>query len=261
MRLLYKYIIVAFVAMIATSCVTNDGEERSTKELGAKIWNNVESDLNQVNGVFRDVVQLDYMMGIEDEAERKAYMEEYLPNIKRSGDSGRYLLTTNTQYNTRYTTTIETNDQRLSDGGTWHLSCSSGIVYDIDIAPMEGSDDSFVVTFNKLEIFESSGQARFEMSFTTDTEYNTQGLNGAIVEYSGEMVMVDPEASKERPLTLSTKVHHIEYREFIGYISGSLEIECRDDYYGTKDIVGVDIGYDPRRVIISCWGEQHKIFQ
>ena len=88
MRLLYKYIIVAFVAMIATSCVTNDGEVRSTKELGAKIWNNVESDLNQVNGVFRDVVQLDYMMGIEDEAERKAYIEEYLPNIKRCGDSG-----------------------------------------------------------------------------------------------------------------------------------------------------------------------------
>lgn len=252
--------IVALVALMPMSCVTDEGDVRTTKDLGTRIWRAVEADLNYVNEIFRNVVHLDYMMGIEDETERMAYIEEYLPNTHISEKEGKYLLTTNTQYSTSYTTTIETNGQRLSDGGSWHLSCHTSIIFDMDITPKEGSDN-VVATFNKLQIFESSGSARFEISFTTDTEYNKDGLNGAIIEYSGEMVMVDTEASKESPLTLSTTVRHVEYREFLGYIAGSLEIVCLDERYGTEDRVSVDIDYDPRRVIISCWGEQHKIFQ
>ena len=260
MRRLYKYMIVALVALMPMGCVSDNGDTRSTKQLGLGIWHEVDNDLNYVNGILRNVVHLDYLMGIEDEAERADYIAAYLPTLQHSNSQGRYLLTTNTQYNTRYTTTFETGDNRLSDGGTWHISCPSGLIFDLEITPKEGADGRYIATFNKLQIFESSGSARLEVSFKTDKEYNSQGLNGAIIDYSGEMVMVDPEASIERPLTLTTTIQYFEYHEFIGCVSGAMEIVCHDEIYGTKDRVGVDIDYNPRRVIITCWGEQHKIF-
>lgn len=246
--------IALLVAFMAVGCVTEEANERSSRELATAIWNEVDSDLEVIHSILRNVVHMDYMLGLED-AEREAYIARYLPDLK--GSNGRYLLTLNTAYNTRYTTTFETGDKRLSDGGEWHVCSPSSIAFDMEIKP-KGDGSAVIATFNELIISESSGTAQLEISY--DMEPNDDGLNEAIIEYKGNITMVDPEASRQQPLTLTTNVTYMEYHEFLGMVAGSLKILCTDKLYGTEDRVNVSISYNPRRVYLECYGEQHTIY-
>lgn len=257
MKRAYRYMIVAFVALVAVGCVSDDADERSSKELGRRIWLEVANDIGHINEILVSVVHLDYMLGL-DEGEREAYIAEYLPNLE--GNNGRYELTVTTTYNTRYTTTFDTGGKSLSEGGEWRVSSPSGIAYELNIKPKTDDSSSFIATFTELSIAESTGEARLEISFYTDNKNNDKELNEAVVEYHGTLNMIDDEASQEKPLTLTTEIGHITYRQYAGIVAGTMEIICRDMLYETEDRVSVDVSYKPRRVVISCWGEQHTIY-
>jgi hypothetical protein len=257
MKRLYRYTIVALVALISVGCISDDADSRSTKGLGVAIWNETRSDLDYINAIFKDVVHLDYMLGIDNDDERNAYAEVYLPKLNTTDKVNRYLLTTTTLYNTRYTIIVDTEGQRLSDGGTWHISRDGH--FELDIRPKSGSERKFIATFSELNILESQGDAQLELNY--QTEMTDEGLNDVIVEYKGTMEMVDNEASTEKPLTLNTTISCITYQSLWGMVDGSLSIECVDELYNTKDTVRVDIGNNPRRVTIICYGEQHTIYE
>lgn len=248
----------ALVALMIVSCVTEEAQERSTKELATQIWHEVDNDLKVVHSILRNVVHVDYMLGLA-EAEREAYIEQHLPHLNNSNTNGRYLLTVNTTYDTSYTTIFDTGGKPLCDGGEWHVSSPSGTIFEIDIKAKPDDENSIVVTFQELIISESSGNAQLEISYNMAP--NDEGINEAIIEYKGEMTMVDPEASSTRVLTLKTKIGYMEYHEFKGKVAGTLEILCIDELYDTEDRVFADITHDPRRIFLECYGEQFILYE
>ena len=146
------------------------------------------------------------------------------PDIKVEGNL--HTLTYNTAYDTTITTLIT-----VKDSNNWHISRTGGNHYDIDLELNESG--IFKAKFNSMGHDESTGEGDFTAYRNVD--------NHIVLE--GEMVMVNPEESSKRPLTLSTDITKplVINSDYYYLLEGKLSITCYDKKYDTTDQAIVEI--------------------
>lgn len=246
------------VALLNVSCTISDAWQKRPERVASIIWYDTENKLNYINKVFRDVAHLHNMLSLEEALERQAYASSNFPGceIVQRGDV--YDIKRKTSYDTYLTFSIDTS----SADGTWHVSCSAGNRFDLDIAPAM-SGEGFVATFNTLYCHASRGSATLNVGYEFEELTDSIGItHEAIITYDGVVTMVDSEASQSRPITTTTKITKpITYRECYGMVNGSMTITCVDEIYNTTDIVEAHIYNDPRRVKLSYYDCEEVIYE
>lgn len=231
------------VALATASCEwSGSGDSRDPDNLGLTLWDIAKGDLMRVNEIFDFIAHYNHLLTIEDEQERTNYQHTHFYGMIITVNGNVHMITRNTAYDTKYYTIIEMN------ADNWRVRRSGGNSYDLTIRA-EG-EDRYTVEFNELYINESKGTGRLDIALTyEDGEPN--------VRYSGELVMVDPEESRAKPLTVTTRITSpIEYSTPWHFIDGVLTIEAYDALYDNTDKAKVTIlnnGYSDQ-VIIECLG-------
>lgn len=241
------------VALLALSGCTMDDEYRPNKSIGTWLWHATREDIGRVVEIFDLMERYEHYSRIDDdEALKSEYFATNFVGYTLSIEGNCHRLI----YQTSYNSTIVTEISVLGNN-RWHITRSGGNHYDLDLSLR--SDGSFLAEFNTLSHDESVGHASF-----------IARRNSAESSYSieGEMVMVDTEESRKRPLTLTTNIVMplVINREYNTLIDGELYIECYDKLYNTLDKAFVEVvknrdDYAPymASVYISCYGRIDEV--
>ena len=256
MRRYYIYLITA-LSLLHTGCTLDTADTKRPERVGETIWSVVEYDLTYVNSIFRDLAHLDNMLSIESAEERDAYAVDNFPTATVEIGGNRHVIRYKTNYDTFYTTTIETDGVSLSDGGSWHVKCSAGRGYDLSVEP---SSRGYMATFHNIYYNASKGAAQFNVEFDV-VPYGTEDYMQAVVSYGGSLEVVDSEASERRPITLTTEITEpITYEELFGMVDGTMTITCVDKIYNSTDVVKVMIFNNPRYIKLWYGGAEYRLF-
>jgi hypothetical protein len=243
MRQILYYATIAMMLITLSSCEYRSGQERNPEGLGKTIWDIAYLDIVRVNEVLDFVAHYNYYLSIEEEAKSKVYLEKHLiedgmiPEIEINGN--RHILTYNTTYGTTYNIEIE----MFSD--YWHVIRTGGRGYDITIRV--GQEADYSVDIARLYSRESVGSGQLEVNLNyTKIEYASYVTEGIPeIEFMGNIVMVDSEASSEKPLIVTTDIIHplcFSNELYSHYpIKGVMTITVEDMLYGTRDEIKATI--------------------
>lgn len=238
------YIIVALLML--TSCEWGE-KYTPNRTIGSWMWQGVREDIVRVVEIM-ELLELygDYSL-IENEEERQEFFNAHFSGYQISVSGNLHSLVYDTLYGGSITTLITVHDSTH-----WHITRTGGNHYDLDL---ELNDSGiYKAKFNSLGHDESTGNGYF-------TAYRDADNN---IVLDGDMVMVDPEESAERPLTLTTNITKplIINREYNCLLDGKLSIVCYDKIYDITDEATVEIvknrnDYEPydATVYIQCYNE------
>ena len=217
------YIIMALLTL--TSCEWS-GEYTPNRSLGSWMWQGVREDIARVVEIM-EFLELygDYTL-LEDNELKADFKEKHLSRYDIKVEGNLHTLTYNTAYDTTITTLIT-----VKDSNNWHISRTGGNHYDIDLELNESG--IFKAKFNSMGHDESTGEGEFTAYRNVDKH----------IVLEGEMVMVDPEESSKRPLTLSTDITKplVINSDYNYLLEGKLSITCYDKKYDTTDQAIVEI--------------------
>ena len=226
-----------------SSCEYRSGQERNPEGLGKTIWDIAYLDIVRVNEVLDFVAHYNYYLSIEEEAKSKVYLEKHLiedgmiPKIEIDGN--RHILT----YNTTYGTTYDIEIEMFSD--YCHIIRTGGRGYDITIR--EGQEADYSVDIARLYSRESMGTGELKVNLSyIDIERATYlDIGIPMIEFMGKLVMVDSEASSEKPLIVTTNITsplRFNNEQYYAHpVQGKMTITVEDRLYGTIDEIEASI--------------------
>ena len=253
----FYYAMLSITLVLFVSCQADPGDERDASRLGKMIWDEARLDVEFVLSAMVDVLNVDFLLSIEDEESRvAAFSKLYGQNMELEtidADKGEYRICArniSTGDVVSYTT-YKTNNLSLSEG-EWQVKRVSGDGYTISFTPT--SDGSIRALCNPLYHVESKGFA--ELVFTYSQSL-TSGLPTFVIDYEGKIEMVDREMSNDRPLTLTTETTNISrYSTKSGIIDSWFVITCKDEYYDVTDKISAKVIYNTQRSVeVTCYGE------
>lgn len=249
-RLIYTTFVWA--ALLLGGCVTGNGTDKQYDTIGKSIWEAVRLDLNRIHDILELVVKAEYILTLESEEEREEFIFNQFRGSEVSIDDRHIIIKSPTTYDTYYTTTILTNGATIGEAGEWQVVRTGGWGYTLTL---RSTNKGIEAIFSDIRHRESRGNASLLL------DYDYSGLGSAIsLMYSGQLVMIDDDASKDKPLTLTATITApITYYNTEGMTDGSMEIECYDELYDNRDVVGVDILSEPYRVALSydIWEDEY----
>lgn len=243
MKRFLKYAVIAMVALATASCEwSGSGDSRDPQNLGLALWDISKQDLTRVNEIFDFIAHYNHLLTIDDEQERKDYLHTHFYDMIITVNGNVHMITRNTAYDTKYYTIIEMN------ADNWRVRRSGGNSYDLTIRA-EGAD-RYTVEFNELYINESKGYGNLDVSLAYDEGKPT-------IKYSGELVMIDPEESSAKPLTVTTRITKpIAYLSHSHFVEGELTVKAYDALYDNTDEAKITILNNEfnNQIIIECLG-------
>lgn len=231
------YTLIMGAMTMFTGCMIDDAEERDTEALKRVIWSEAKSDMLHVSRLLTEIYYFDMVLSLEDSVEQESLFMRFFPTSTMVNDGNSYVVTTETTYGTTYTTTYKTDGKSLSQDGQWSVVRTGGNGFNLELTPMSG--DGYFAEFKSINIYESLGNAEFEVEFT-----NTGDTLQPWIKYNyGYVTMVDKLNSSTSPVTLtaSVEVSWLYQGEGYGFVQGVALIECHDALYGATDSILVHI--------------------
>lgn len=236
-----RYIITllcAVAGLLITSCEYYGGEYYAPERMGKAIWDTTYQDLKRVNEILDYVARYNYLCSIEDETEREAYRIANFSNATINVEQNIHSIVHTTSYGTSYIVKI------VEGENSWHISRSGGNGYDLTIT--RESDGNYAVYLNYFYRNELIGQGDFKAEVVYADE--------PTISYTGTLDMTDYSASKDKPLTITTRITEaLVFSRGAGITDGRMNITVYDALYGTTDKITAHITKD-KKVIIDCLG-------
>jgi len=252
MRRVYLYLAMVLSTFTFTSCVIDDAQSRDPERVAQTIWSEAHSDLRHINKILTDVVHFDHMLQIVDLQLRKRYLSIYFgENVELTAQSDGYLVQRFTSAGTVIKTRYVTGNKRLGEG-EWRVTYTGGNNYTMTLVPVDGG---IKVDISELYIAESEGSATLTFSYLVH-ELDPVSSNAEVeLTYEGVIELVDGSMSESKPLTLSVEtLNPVTISDQWGFKGGNLRIECRDEFYGSRDEVDAEFFFDPQRVDLTYLG-------
>lgn len=238
------YIMVALLTL--TSCEWGE-EYTPNRTIGSWMWQGVREDIARVVEIMEFLELYGEYTLLEGDELQDDFKQTHFSNYDIKVDGNLHTLVYDTAYGGSITTLIT-----VKDSHNWHITRTGGNHYDIDLELNESG--IYKAKFNSLGHDESTGNGDFTLYRDTD--------NNIVLD--GEMVMIDPEESVKRPLTLTTDISKplVINRDYNRLLNGSLSISCYDKMYKTTDEAYVEIvknrdDYEPydATVYIHCYND------
>ena len=240
MRRFLQYISLVAIITLLTGCEWDDGGTRDKTRIGKYLWDLSSHDLGNVNDTFDFIGCYNYLINIEDEAEREQYKSRHFGNATITVAGNTHKITYSTYYDTLYSVTIEMTADH------WRVTRSGGNGYALTIKP--STDDHYTVDIERLYHNESTGYGKFEVAMEYDGDM-------PVFEYAGKLVMIDRTASDTLPLTITTEtIKAIHYSRLMGMKEGKISIKAYDALYDTTDTATVTILKFERKIIVESMG-------
>jgi hypothetical protein len=228
--------------MLSTvSCEWESGDTPSGKKLGYQLWSIAHEDLTRVNEIFDFVAYYNMLQTIDDEQQRKEFINRYFNGAYINIEGNVHMIVHNTSYGSNYYTIIE----MCSDH--WRIRRSGGYGYDMTITPT--TDDTYRVELSDFYNLESKGYGSF-----IGTLYYVDNI--PVIGYTGTLTMVDGEESISKPLTITTEITDtLSYTYPYAFSRGTMTITAHDAIYNTTDKAKVSILHNTNnQIVIECYG-------
>lgn len=235
-----RQIILLIAAItLCSGCEWDGGQKRDLTRVGYHLWNIASDDLGYMNEAFEFAARYNALLSIDDEAEREAYISRYFQGAEISTDGNIHTIRYATKYSTTYNITIE------FDATSWRIRRSGGNGYYMTITR---SDDIYDIDVDYMYHNESAGEGHFRGSSYMEDGY-------LFIRYTGGLVMVDREASKSKPLTVTTDIiQDIVFSPNRGIIEGKIDIEAYDAIYDSTDRATATVLRLERKVVVESMG-------
>lgn len=228
--------VCATAGLFSASCEYYGGEYYAPERFGKAIWDTTYQDLKRVNEIFDYIARYNQLCSIEDETEREAYRIANFANATISVEQNIHTIVHTTSYGTEYIV-------KIVEGKTsWHITRSGGNGYDLTIT--RESDGNYAVYLNYFYRNELIGQGDFKAEVVYADE--------PTISYTGTLDMTDYSASKDKPLTITTRITEaLVFSQGAGISDGRMNITVYDALYDTTDKITAHITKD-KKVIIDC---------
>lgn len=253
MRRVYLYLAMVLSTFTFVSCVIDDAESRDPERVAQTIWSEAHADLRYINKMLTDVVHFDHMLQIEDDSQRDKYFDIYFGQRTELEERGNgYVVKRMSNYDMPIYTYYITNRCALGEG-EWTVRYEGGNDYTMTLTPQE--DGSIEADISSLYVAESEGSAILTFDYLLhDLDQVTCNAEVELC-YEGSIELVDRSMGESKPLTISTRtLEPVVFSDQWGFKGGKLRIECRDEFYGSRDEVDAEFFFDPQRVDLTYLG-------
>ena len=204
-----------------------------------------------------EAIHIAELAKISDADTQAQYLSLYFLDATFSEYDYGYSITKVTNYNTRISWTITTNNCAFGEG-EWVIQRSGGSSYELTIRPCTcGKLVAEMKYYNEAQTCNAFMEFTYEL-----TDDGSAQFPGVEASYGGILEVVDPKESAKSPLHLTIDIKQsLRISEYYGLMGGEVDIECIDEIYGSKDNITAEIFYDPRRVNIECYGEYWTLYE
>lgn len=249
--------LMALLTLLSVSCVLEDETSRSTELLATTLWHSSKEHINIVRDAVEEAIHIAELAKISDADTQAQYLSLYFPDATFSEYNYGYSITKATNYNTRISWTITTNNCAFGEG-EWIIQRSGGSFYELTIRPCtSGKLVAEMKYYNEAQTCNASLEFSYELVDEAETPFP-----GVEASYTGNIEVLDPEESAKAPLHLTIDIKQpLFISEYLGLIGGEVDIECIDELYGSKERISVEIFFDPRRVNIECYGDYWTLYE
>lgn len=223
----YSVILMATIAMLATSCKISDGNaDRQPIDIGKAIASEAHQQLAQTNFIIRLVLMSDAYYATEDEAVRAKILEEHFTDenysLNRDEDKGVIVIS----YGTTTIMNIHCDGGLLSDGGVWSVD-------DSYLAKYTPTDRGIEVDIDFFDGYTYSGSSDFVVSnvvydVENDLTYNLTGSMELIFGSSDThrlSTVITRELSYSRQLYQNGEDYYYRY---VGFFDGAMSVQYVD---------------------------------